>query len=290
MAKNPSTNVVTLIVKVVPGSSRDRIVGKYGDALKVQVSAAPERGRANEAVIALIAIALLAGCGSPTAATVTRFEARLELQPDGSVQAHERLQVRTDAAVVRYRKPLDRMDAILDAAAGVDHTGRPGGASDSAPEVATEDGLTVDWPVPAGPDAVHTLVVTYHATGAVAVRGANATLWWRILPADRAFDVEHAVARLSLPPGTLLAHAPWTPEPGWTITREGNLLTAEARNIAADQPATLVVPFSVDPRAIVEPRWQFNLERGLELVPAFIAGGLFILVTGIGALVMIRLQ
>jgi uncharacterized protein len=48
----------TLIVKVVSGASRDRIVGKFGDAIKVQVSAAPERGKANAAVIELLAKAL----------------------------------------------------------------------------------------------------------------------------------------------------------------------------------------------------------------------------------------
>jgi uncharacterized protein (TIGR00251 family) len=47
-----------LQVKVVPGASRDRIVGMLGDALKVQVSAAPERGRANDSVIQLLASAL----------------------------------------------------------------------------------------------------------------------------------------------------------------------------------------------------------------------------------------
>lgn len=45
-------------VKVVPGASRDRIAGVLGDALKVQVAAAPERGKANAAVEALIADAL----------------------------------------------------------------------------------------------------------------------------------------------------------------------------------------------------------------------------------------
>lgn len=52
------TPVATLKVKVVPGASRDRIVGMLGDALKVQVSAAPQRGKANEAVVRLLAQAL----------------------------------------------------------------------------------------------------------------------------------------------------------------------------------------------------------------------------------------
>jgi uncharacterized protein YggU (UPF0235/DUF167 family) len=47
-----------LHVKVVPGSTRDRVAGRLGDALKLQVSAAPERGKANDAVIALIAATL----------------------------------------------------------------------------------------------------------------------------------------------------------------------------------------------------------------------------------------
>jgi uncharacterized protein (TIGR00251 family) len=45
-------------VKAVPGSSRDRIQGLYGDALKVAVAAPPERGKANEAICALLASAL----------------------------------------------------------------------------------------------------------------------------------------------------------------------------------------------------------------------------------------
>jgi uncharacterized protein (TIGR00251 family) len=45
-------------VKVVPGSSRDRVAGRYGDGVKVQVSAPPEAGRANRAVQEVIAAAL----------------------------------------------------------------------------------------------------------------------------------------------------------------------------------------------------------------------------------------
>lgn len=44
-----------LKVKVVPGASRDEIAGWLGDALKVRVSAPPEKGKANTAVCALVA-------------------------------------------------------------------------------------------------------------------------------------------------------------------------------------------------------------------------------------------
>ena len=47
-----------LHVKVVPGSSRDRVAGRYGDGVKVQVSAPPEDGKANKAVVAVLADAL----------------------------------------------------------------------------------------------------------------------------------------------------------------------------------------------------------------------------------------
>ncbi len=53
-----SGQAVTLRVKVVPGASRNRIVGMLGDRLKLSVSAAPEAGKANKAVCKLLAEAL----------------------------------------------------------------------------------------------------------------------------------------------------------------------------------------------------------------------------------------
>jgi hypothetical protein len=50
--------MVILSVKVVPGASRNRVAGRYGEGIKVQVSAAPEKGKANQAVIAVLAEAL----------------------------------------------------------------------------------------------------------------------------------------------------------------------------------------------------------------------------------------
>ncbi len=46
---------LVLTLQVVPRSSRDAITGWQGEALKVKVTAAPEDGRANAAVVALLA-------------------------------------------------------------------------------------------------------------------------------------------------------------------------------------------------------------------------------------------
>ena len=65
--------MAVLTVKVAPGARKDEIRGWMGDTLKLRVSAPPEKGRANRAVMALLArtlstsrdrIVIVAGAGS----------------------------------------------------------------------------------------------------------------------------------------------------------------------------------------------------------------------------------
>lgn len=67
-------DVVLVPVKVVPGASKTRIVGELDGRLKVAVTAAPEKGKANNALAAFLAkrlgikrraVSVIAGHTSP---------------------------------------------------------------------------------------------------------------------------------------------------------------------------------------------------------------------------------
>ena len=50
-----SADGATLAVRAQPGAKKDKITGQHDGALKVAVTAPPEDGRANEAIISLLA-------------------------------------------------------------------------------------------------------------------------------------------------------------------------------------------------------------------------------------------
>lgn len=46
--------VTRLRLRVSPGAARSAVVGRHGDGWKVRLAAAPERGRANDALVELL--------------------------------------------------------------------------------------------------------------------------------------------------------------------------------------------------------------------------------------------
>jgi uncharacterized protein (TIGR00251 family) len=81
-----------LRLRVSPGAARTELAGRHGDGWKVRVSAPPERGRANDAVVGLLAERL----GLPrTAVSVVAGDASrdkiVELRGLDSAEAERRL-------------------------------------------------------------------------------------------------------------------------------------------------------------------------------------------------------
>jgi uncharacterized protein len=87
-----------LAVTVAPGARREELVGRHGDGWKVRVTAMPERGRANDAVVVLLADAL--GVSSEAVRVVAGHGSRrkvVEIDDLGEEEAGRRL----DAAARR---------------------------------------------------------------------------------------------------------------------------------------------------------------------------------------------
>jgi uncharacterized protein len=81
-----------LRLRVSPGARRTELAGRYADGWKVRVADAPERGRANEAVIGLLARRL--GIDRTAVSVISGHAARdkvVELRGLGRTEAERKL-------------------------------------------------------------------------------------------------------------------------------------------------------------------------------------------------------
>jgi uncharacterized protein YggU (UPF0235/DUF167 family) len=79
--------VARISVTVSPGASRSELVGRHGDGWRARVAAAPERGRANEALCSLLAGVL--GIPRRSVSVVAGQGARVKLVEIDGLEAAE---------------------------------------------------------------------------------------------------------------------------------------------------------------------------------------------------------
>jgi uncharacterized protein (TIGR00251 family) len=80
-------------LRVSPGAPRTELAGRHGDGWKVRVNAAPERGKANDAVVGLLAERL--GVSRTSVSIVSGHTSRdkvVELRGLASAEAERRLE------------------------------------------------------------------------------------------------------------------------------------------------------------------------------------------------------
>jgi hypothetical protein len=243
-----------------------------------------------------LALAASQGCADPARRgdlIVERRAVSLNLLPDGSVEVRERFIVRFLAEPVsRFRRtvPADRVDAFIDVRAGMDGealTTDAGGVPHVS--IAREPELDVEWTFPATEDASREFVLEYRAVGVVAVHGANALLYWPLLPIAPAFPVAALDVTLAVPGNAVFMAAPTVDASApWTVTPRADGLSASRQGIGPGEHAAVLAQLATDTLSLGQPTWQFDAALAAELVPAFISGGLFMLVIAAGIVWMVH--
>ena len=234
---------------------------------------------------ALSAAVATAGSCVASAPAVVRVDVAVILAPDGQADVHESIAVRVDAptAFERVLRP-DRAEAVTFIGASID--GEPVPAVDGD----ARDALRVIWPLDEPSDRVRTLELRYRASGVLAIRGRRGEFAWSALPAPRGYPIGAVHIVLTVPDGAVRVGDWGLAEPDWTVAELPDGIAATRADVGPGETATLLAEVAVDPAGLVEPRWQQEAELARQLVPAFIAGGLFILVIGAGVVWIIRFE
>jgi hypothetical protein len=134
---------------------------------------------------------------------------------------------------------------------------------------------------------VRHLGLRYRVEGALALEGRQRRLTWAVIPPDRAEPIGRAEVTFQVPDGVAILMPSGIGESGWEVSVAPGQLRASRSGVPAGEGATLLSLVSGDTFPVREPDWQFNRARTAELAPAFVAGGLFILVVGVGIVVML---
>ena len=242
----------------------------------------------------VVAIVVASACAPSPRFSVPRLDVTISVRPNGTIEVHETTTVKflgSGGTRFERRIPLDRADSLSFESASIDGvTLAPGQTGEMSLDVDDGRGLTATWTFPPGPNGTRVFQISYRANGAVAVRGTRGNIRQTAISSERQYDVDEASVLLAVDPRLHLFDGLGIAEAGWTVARTADGISGERTGLSAQQGATFVAEVAIDPNTITEPVWQRHEEWGRDLIPAWISGGLFILVIGGGVLWIVRFQ
>jgi hypothetical protein len=225
---------------------------------------------------------------------VERLQIDLVIQEDGAVHVTETVTARTVGRPEEFERELttrgdsvrvDRFEAV-DASIVAEDSSAPG---EVLIEMRPNGDVHVRWPE-APADVARTCRLDYRAEGALEVIGTRAWLRWRLTPLMPSYPIADVAVTLQVPAGMRFAEPPAIAGEGWTLTERPGGVRATQGAQAPGQEARLTAVMDIGALTLLEPQWQQNADRAREMAPAFLSGALCILVVGVGAIIMVRVQ
>jgi hypothetical protein len=242
-------------------------------------------------VVGVLAVTMSAACRKAAfIGTLDRVDVAVEMRPDGSLDVGEDFTAgpRTSAGVLTRTiapREADSLQMISVAVDGVFVNGSQGGVTVEAPGRR----MTVRWPIP-GDGAAHTLAIRYRAFTVLRIDEPRAFLAWPAIEAERGYDIAGGTLTLTLPPNAPFYPGTGVAQAGWTVERTPAGLIARRESIANREAATLLAELDLNRDTMLEGQWQIDEDRQWNLLPAYACGALFMIVIGIGSLVMLKIQ
>jgi hypothetical protein len=234
---------------------------------------------------------LAAGCGRlDDGVKVKRFNTALTVLADGSLAVAETFDVDflTDGISQFHRRErVWRHDGVSAVSGAMDGQDFPVGQGAGRLTVGRGPDLDATWNFEAAAVRQHTFILKYRAAGVVEVSGIRGLVSWRFRNVYS--DIPDTTFTMTIPPGAILLDDPWVEEADWQVKRLPIGLEAHG-SIRRGETATPGATFTIDTMTAGEPSWQYYQGRSRDLIPAFISGGLFLLVIGAGVVAMVRLK
>ncbi|MCC7008954.1 MAG: DUF2207 domain-containing protein [Acidobacteria bacterium] len=240
---------------------------------------------------AMLAALGAVACRPAPAALLERLDVHVGVTADGGVEVVETATARFPVAGAVFERAIDGTwaDEMSLMSATID--GAPLAAAGDV-QFAASAGKALGVRVTArGPSTVaREIALRYRVEGGVGLEGPRGLLTLPIVRADRREAIGHVTGTLELPIGIEPLDGSGVAEAGWTVERRPRGLFAARDSLPPGEGATLMAQFEIQRGAVPEPAWQRHQVQARNLAPAFISGGLFILVIGAGVLWIIRLQ